>query len=39
MTSVLEVNHKLEGASGEGAKLILEKCNSVFPKNNGEHFK
>lgn len=35
ITTVLEAKHKLEEASGEVAKLILEKCNRVFSKNNG----
>jgi len=32
---VLEAKQKLEEANGEVAKLILEKCNRVFSKNNG----
>jgi hypothetical protein len=31
---VLEAKQKLEEANGEVAKLILEKCNRVFSKNN-----
>jgi hypothetical protein len=32
---VLEAKQKSEEANGEVAKLILEKCNRVFLKNNG----
>lgn len=35
IATVLEAKHKLEEADGEVAKLILEKCNRVFSKNNG----
>jgi hypothetical protein len=32
---MLEANQKLMEANGEVAKLILEKCNHIFSKNNG----
>ncbi|KAE9529788.1 hypothetical protein AGLY_011884 [Aphis glycines] len=35
ISMVLEAKQKLEEANGEVAKLILEKCNRIFSKNNG----
>jgi len=35
IATALEAKHKLEEANSEVAKLILEKYNRVFSKNNG----